>query len=117
MTNATVQSSLMSTCSEGPAVSLKGSPTVSPTTAALCASEPLAAQLAGLDEFLGVVPSAAAVVHEHGHQDTGNRADHQDRGDGFRADGRIGRRGEKVEDVADADRHADGEQAGQRPSP
>src|SRR3989337_2711951 len=26
---------------EGPAVSLKGSPTVSPTTAALCASEPL----------------------------------------------------------------------------
>ena len=36
-----VESSLMTTCSEGPAVSLSGSPTVSPVTAALCASEPL----------------------------------------------------------------------------
>src|SRR6202007_2402937 len=40
-TKVTVASSLMSTCSEGPAVSLKGSPTVSPTTAALCASDRL----------------------------------------------------------------------------
>ena len=32
-----VLSSLMSTCRLGPAVSLSGSPTVSPTTAAACA--------------------------------------------------------------------------------
>ena len=31
----------MTTCREGPIVSLKGSPTVSPVTAALCPSEPL----------------------------------------------------------------------------
>src|SRR5271169_5436064 len=41
ITRVMVESSLISTCSEGPAVSLKGSPTVSPTTAALCASERL----------------------------------------------------------------------------
>lgn len=34
ITKATVASNLMSTCKLGPAVSLKGSPTVSPTTAA-----------------------------------------------------------------------------------
>ena len=34
-TSVTVASSLISTCSDGPAVSLNGSPTVSPTTAAL----------------------------------------------------------------------------------
>src|SRR4030042_5463158 len=39
-TSVTVLRSLTSTCNEGPAVSLKGSPTVSPTTAALCASVP-----------------------------------------------------------------------------
>mmetsp|Transcript_65840 Transcript_65840/g.147009 ORF Transcript_65840/g.147009 Transcript_65840/m.147009 type:complete len:241 (+) Transcript_65840:156-878(+) len=40
-TRETVDRSLISTCSEGPAVSLNGSPTVSPVTAALCASLPL----------------------------------------------------------------------------
>src|SRR5207248_683736 len=35
-TSVIVLSSLINTCSEGPAVSLKGSPTVSPTTAAAC---------------------------------------------------------------------------------
>src|SRR3989304_1980222 len=40
-TSVTVLSSFTSTCSDGPAVSLYGSPTVSPTTAALCASVPL----------------------------------------------------------------------------
>ncbi len=39
-TSAMVAKSLIKTCSEGPAVSLNGSPTVSPTTAASCASEP-----------------------------------------------------------------------------
>src|SRR6478736_100277 len=41
ITSVIVLSSLISTCRLGPAVSLNGSPTVSPTTAALCASEPL----------------------------------------------------------------------------
>ena len=36
-----VASSFTRTWSDGPAVSLNGSPTVSPTTAAACASEPL----------------------------------------------------------------------------
>jgi len=36
-----VASNLISTCKLGPAVSLKGSPNVSPTTAALCGSDPL----------------------------------------------------------------------------
>src|SRR5947209_4381118 len=40
-TSVMVESSLISTCSDGPAVSLNGSPTVSPTTAALCASDRL----------------------------------------------------------------------------
>src|SRR5437879_1141352 len=40
-TSVIVDSSLISTCRDGPAVSLNGSPTVSPTTAALCGSEPL----------------------------------------------------------------------------
>src|SRR2546422_6568396 len=39
-TSVTVLNSLMSTCSDGPAVSLNGSPTVSPTTAALCVGLP-----------------------------------------------------------------------------
>src|SRR5712691_10469352 len=40
-TSVTVLSSLISTCSDGPAVSLNGSPTVSPTTAALWGADPL----------------------------------------------------------------------------
>ena len=36
-----VDKSLIKILIEGPEVSLKGSPTVSPTTAALCASDPL----------------------------------------------------------------------------
>ena len=63
-TSVIVASSLISTCSDGPAVSLNGSPTVSPTTAALCGVGALAAVGAGLDVLLGVVPRAAAVVQE-----------------------------------------------------
>merc|ERR1711966_482995 len=40
-TRIVVDSNLMTTCNAGPAVSLNGSPTVSPVTAALCASLPL----------------------------------------------------------------------------
>ena len=41
MTNATTEMSLSRMLREGPEVSLKGSPTVSPTTAALCGADPL----------------------------------------------------------------------------
>jgi hypothetical protein len=41
ITNATTDISLSRILSEGPDVSLNGSPTVSPTTAALWGSEPL----------------------------------------------------------------------------
>src|SRR5674476_24717 len=41
MTSVIVARSFTRTWSEGPAVSLNGSPTVSPTTAAACASDPL----------------------------------------------------------------------------
>ena len=39
-TSVIVDSSLIRMCMEGPAVSLQGSPTVSPVTEALCASDP-----------------------------------------------------------------------------
>merc|ERR1711985_203447 len=40
-TSVIVERSLINTWRDGPAVSFEGSPTVSPVTAALCASEPL----------------------------------------------------------------------------
>jgi hypothetical protein len=52
----------------GPAVSLKGSPTVSPMTVAACASEPFPPVVPILHEFLGVVPGPAGVGEEDGHQ-------------------------------------------------
>ena len=57
----------------GPAVSLSGSPTVSPVTAALCFSLPLPVLASPftrlvLDGLLGVVPGPAGVGHEHGQQ-------------------------------------------------
>jgi hypothetical protein len=55
----------------GPEVSLKGSPTVSPMTAALWASELLLVAretTALLDVLLGVVPGAARVRHEERHR-------------------------------------------------
>ena len=82
-----VASSLISTWSDGPAVSFQGSPTVSPTTAAAWASVPLPSTLPsssfrqpGFDHLLGVVPGAAAVVEDDGEQDAGDGADHQHAG-------------------------------------
>src|SRR4030095_9368781 len=88
----------------GPAVSLYGSPTVSPVTAALCASEPLppkcpssmyffalshappplvltgpsAAEVSVLDVLLRVVPRAAAGGHRDGDEQAGNDGAHQE---------------------------------------
>ena len=73
ITRATTLISFIRMFSEGPAVSLKGSPTVSPTTAALCAGDALAAQRAGFDVLLGVVPRAAGVGHEQRHHHARHR--------------------------------------------
>ena len=59
---------LMRMFMDGPEVSLKGSPTVSPTTAALWALGALAAVVAALDVLLRVVPGTAGVGHEDGHE-------------------------------------------------
>ena len=59
---------LISGLRAGPAVSLNGSPTVSPMTVALWLSRPLAAVLALLDQLLRVVPRAAG-VGEHDRQE------------------------------------------------
>ena len=131
-TSVIVLSSLISTCSDGPAVSLKGSPTVSPTTAAAWVVAALAEdvavlvlQLAGLDVLLGVVPGAAAVVQDRRHQDAGDRADHQQTRDGEPAGVRPRTRrrvttasaiAREAEDQADDDRHADGQDARERSS-
>ena len=68
----TVEHSLMRMFRDGPEVSLKGSPTVSPTTAALWQLGALAAVVAALNILLGVVPGAAGVGHEHRHGEAGD---------------------------------------------
>src|SRR5262249_36691628 len=63
----------------GPAVSLNGSPTVSPMTAAACASAEgrgvglgaLAAVVPVLDQLLGVIPGTTGVGQEDRHQHAG----------------------------------------------
>lgn len=63
----TILISLMSILRLGPAVSLKGSPTVSPMTddrGAMRAGT-LAAVVAFFDVFLGVVPGAAGIGEKH----------------------------------------------------
>src|SRR2546427_6694498 len=44
---------------------------------------PLAAVLARLDELLRVVPRAAAIVEQRGHQDAADRPDHEECGHGL----------------------------------
>ncbi len=62
--------------------------------------------LPALDELLGVVPSATAVIEERCHQDASDRADHQECRHRFRTDA------EHTENETDGDRHGDCEKAG-----
>ena len=55
---------------EGPEVSLKGSPTVSPTTAAACASDAFTAVVAFFNVLLRIVPCTAGIGHEDSHHNT-----------------------------------------------
>ena len=68
ISSATRFMTLISGLSAGPAVSLNGSPTVSPMTAALWLSRALAAVVALLDVLLRVVPRAAGVRQHDGQQ-------------------------------------------------
>jgi len=61
-TSATMDINFMRMFREGPDVSLKGSPTVSPTTVALWASEPFPAEVALLNVLLCVYPQGPAGV-------------------------------------------------------
>ena len=58
-TTDTMVISLIRMLIDGPEVSLNGSPTVSPTTAALCAITALAAVVSFFDVFLCIIPGAA----------------------------------------------------------
>src|SRR5947199_331402 len=66
---------------------------------------PLAAVLPRLDELLGVVPGATAVVEQRRHRAAPDRPDHDDRGH------RLGPEVEQLEEQPDRDRHRDSEQA------
>ena len=55
---------------EGPEVSLKGSPTVSPTTTAAVGVRALAAEIALFNILLGVIPSPARIRHHQRHEHT-----------------------------------------------
>lgn len=48
--------------SDGPDVSLRGSPTVSPITAALCASDPLGPRVLACSELPAYVPKTRVLV-------------------------------------------------------
>jgi len=98
-TSAITLISLIRMFSEGPAVSLNGSPTVSPTTAALCAGA-LAAQFAALDVFLGVIPCTAGIGHENRQQHAGDCHAGENAAQHVQAD------------KAEHHRHQHGEQAG-----
>ena len=90
MMRETMDVSLISMFIEGPDVSLNGSPTVSPVTAALWASEPflyLAVYLyAFLERFFRIVPGASGVGLEYSHQYAGNCDTRKHSSEDFRAE-------------------------------
>ncbi len=71
ITMLTIDISLMRILSDGPEVSLNGSPTVSPTIVALWFSLPFAAEVALLYHLLGIVPCTSRIGHEHGKRKAG----------------------------------------------
>jgi len=109
ITRVMVASSFTRTWRDGPAVSLKGSPTVSPTTAAACAGVPLpstfpSASVRWPDSmyFLALSQAPPPLFEDGCEEDAGDRADHQQTGHGLVA-----------EQDADDDRRGDGDEARQ----
>ena len=76
MTSVMVASILMSTCMLGPAVSLNGSPTVSPVTAALCASE-FFPPCAPVSTYFLRYPTRPRGVQKQRHENPGDGGEHQ----------------------------------------
>src|SRR6266513_3167623 len=68
---------------------------------------PLPTVLTGLDELLGVVPGATAVVEQGRHENPGDRAHHEERRHGLGADME-----QHLEDETHSNRHPYGEQPG-----
>ena len=84
----------------GPEVSLNGSPTVSPTTAALCASQPLPPCAPASMYFLALSQAPPGVGHEDGEREPGDQRAGEEPAERIDAD------------EADDQRHDDGERAG-----
>src|SRR6266704_6284967 len=78
-----------------------------PDHGGLVCRTPLPTVLAGLDELLGVVPGATAVVEQRRHENPRDRADHEERRHRLGADMK-----EHLEDQPHYNRHAHGEQPG-----
>ena len=77
---------LISGFSAGPAVSLNGSPTVSPMTAALWASEPLPPSLPSSMYFLALSHAPPALLQEVGHELAGEDHAGEERAEGVEVD-------------------------------
>jgi len=73
----------MSTWSDGPAVSLNGSPSVSPNDCCLVGLAALAAVGTAFNEFLRIVPCTAAVVEDECKEDAGDGCYHEEAGEGL----------------------------------
>ncbi len=71
--------------SEGPAVSLKGSPTVSPTTPALCASDPGPPNWPVSMNFLALSHKSTSICHQQGKDHTGKNGTAQEPTQSIRA--------------------------------
>jgi len=78
-TRIVVDNSLITTCNDGPAVSLNGSPTVSPVTAALCASLFLPPKLPSSMNFLALSCEGSAAACQQGRFAPPSKCDWQHR--------------------------------------
>merc|ERR1712150_93443 len=65
MTSVIVDNNLITTCSDGPAASLKGSPTVSPVMDASCAGDPLPPCLPVSISFLALSQAPPALLRNN----------------------------------------------------
>ena len=86
ITRLTMAITLIRMFIEGPEVSLKGSPTVSPTTTAWCGSEPLPPWCPFSNILLGVVPCPSGVGHREREQHAAEQGAAQHPAQRFRAD-------------------------------
>ena len=65
----------------------------------------------GFNVLFRVVPGAAGVIEEQGHQDSGDGTDHEEGGNPLRPEERVVARLQGAKQEADADGHPDGQEA------